>query len=211
MTTVGQKLYEERTKKGYTLEQISKAIKIRPSFLLAIEKGEYHKLPSSAYAYGFIKNYLEFLNLPKKEMMALFRREFDDQKMMKILPEGLSKESQFPGKIIKLQELSIGFILLFILIISYIAFQYRYAIINPPLEVYFPEENSAISVREIDISGKSDVNSSVTVNSIPISLNEDGIFKKTIDLLPGKKTIVIKSVNRFGKETVIERHVEVIE
>jgi len=41
MLHVGEKLREERTRKGHTLEEISKATKIRLSFLQAIEKGEY--------------------------------------------------------------------------------------------------------------------------------------------------------------------------
>ncbi len=49
MITAGQKLYEERIRRGLTLEEIARATKIRSSFLSAIEKGEYKKLPSSAY------------------------------------------------------------------------------------------------------------------------------------------------------------------
>jgi len=64
MVNVGEKLYEERVKKGHTLEEVSKATKIRASFLLAIEKGEYKKLPSGTYVHGFVRNYARFLGLP---------------------------------------------------------------------------------------------------------------------------------------------------
>ena len=87
MTRVGEKLYEERIKKGYTLEEVSKATKIKVHFLQAIEKGDYKKLPSGTYAQGFVKNYAGFLKLPEHEMLALFKREYDEEKL-KVIHEG---------------------------------------------------------------------------------------------------------------------------
>lgn len=209
MMHVSQKLYEERLKRGLSLEEVSKATKIRVAFLSAIENGEYQKLPSSAYAFGFVRNYAEFLGLPKKEILALFKREFDVKKVFKVLPEGLIREEEFSIQKIKLQGIPIILFLFFLCILAYLIFQYRYAIINPPLEVFFPIENSTVALREIIVSGKTDLNSTVYVNNSAVSLDKEGFFKKNIDLFPGKKTITIKAVNRFGKETVIEKHIDV--
>ena len=82
MIYVGEKLYEERVKKGYSLDEVSKATKIRSSFLLAIEKGEYKKLPSSTYVHGFVRNYARFLGLPEHEILALFKRQYDEDKFI---------------------------------------------------------------------------------------------------------------------------------
>jgi len=49
------------------LKDVSKSTKIKEVFLEYIENGEYEKLPSSSYARGFVKNYIKFLNLPKKK------------------------------------------------------------------------------------------------------------------------------------------------
>ena len=95
MVHAGIKLYEQRTKKGYTLEEVSKATKIRVSFLECIEKGEYKKLPSGTYAHGFVKNYAKFLGLPENELLALFKREYDEEKFLKVLPEGLLRPAHF--------------------------------------------------------------------------------------------------------------------
>lgn len=209
MIRIGQKFYEERIKRGLTLQDIARATKIRTVFLSAIEKGDYQKLPSGSYTQGFIRNYAEYLGLPKRETLALFRREFDDQKAYKVLPDGFSKGKEFSVNRFKLQEMSVAIILLFFLALTYIVFQYRYAIINPPLEVYLPRENSLVSSTEITVSGKTDLNALVYINNSPISLNKEGVFKKTIDLFPGKRTIIIKSINRFGKETVLERHINI--
>ncbi|MCL4387098.1 helix-turn-helix domain-containing protein, partial [Patescibacteria group bacterium] len=210
MIRAGQKLYEERIKRKLTLEEVSKATKIREIFLSAIEKGEYGKLPSSAYAQGFVRNYAEFLGLPKREILALFRREFDTQKAFKVLPDGFSSKNEFSINRIKFQEISFSLILLLFGIFAYITFQYRYAIINPPLEVYFPKENSKLSSKEVAVFGKTDPGASLYVNNNPVSLDNEGVFKKNIELFPGKKTIIIRAVNSLGKETKIERHIDIV-
>ena len=209
MLRVGQRLREERIRKGLTIEEVSKGTKIRPSFLTSIEKGEYQKLPSSAYAHGFVRNYAEFLNLSKKEMLALFRREFDENEFFKVLPDGLVQKEDFPIKRLRIKQTVVTLILIFFLLLAYIIFQYRYAIINPPLDISLPKENSVSSAQTVLVSGKTDPNANLYVNNSSVSLDPDGNFKKNIDVFPGKSTIKIKAVNRFGKETEIEKHIEV--
>lgn len=208
MISVGQRLKEERIKKGLKIEDIEKATKIKSSFISSIEKGEYQKLPSSTYAYGFVKNYIEFLGLPKSEFLALFRREFDEEKVFRILPEGLSKEEISFNKF-KLQKEFLYAFFIFVFLLGYIIFQYRFSLINPRVEIISPKEGEIIYKKEIIISGKTDANAAIYINDIPMSLNENGYFKKIIDLFPGKTTFKIKAVNRFGRETIVERRVEV--
>lgn len=210
MVRVGQRLREERIKKGLTIEAVSKEIRIRAAFLSAIERGEYQKLPSSAYIHGFIKNYADFLDLPKREILAMFRREFDEERFIKVLPDGLTRKEDFPVHKIRLQQTVITIFLVFLALISYISFQYRYAIINPPIEIYFPKENDIISSQTAVVSGKTDSNASLYVNNVSVTLDQNGNFKKNVDLFLGKAVIRIKAVNRFGRQTEIERHVEVL-
>src|SRR5579859_5637054 len=79
----------ETLKKALTIAEVAKATKIRESFLEAIEEGKYEKLPGTSYAHGFVKNYLEYLELPVNEYLARFRREYDAEKQRKLMPEGL--------------------------------------------------------------------------------------------------------------------------
>jgi cytoskeletal protein RodZ len=209
MVHVGEKFYRERTSKGYTLEEVSKATKIRVSFLQAIEKGEYKKLPQGTYAHGFVRNYAIFLGLPEFEMVALFKREYDEDKFLKIIPEGLAKNEDFSLTKFKFtQTLKIIFLIIIVLLI-YIIIQYRSAIFNPSLSVSSPLENSVISSQSVTVIGKTDPDVTVFINSEVASLGKDGSFKKTINIFPGKTTITIKSVNHFKKTVVLERHIEV--
>ena len=208
MVRAGQKLREQRITKGLTIEEVSKKTKIRASYLLAIEKGEYQKLPASTYIIGFVRNYAKYLDLPEQEILALFRREFDEEKTFKILPEGLVKED-FPIKRIRLADTAKIIVLLVIILLGYILFQYRFAIISPPLEISTPSDGAIVLSRTITVSGKTDPNATVFVNNDNVSLDSDGNFKKSINVFPGKTIIRVKAINYFGKERILERRVEI--
>ena len=206
MLRVGQRLKEQRLQKGLSLDEVSKAIKIRTPFLLAIEKGDYQKLPSSAYAQGFVNNYAQYLGLPKKEIMALFRREFDEEKIFKVLPEGFAKRDDFPIKRLQFGQL-IALFFLFLLLGSYLIFQYRDAFLNPPLTVDTPKEGQIVESRMVVVSGTTSSNTIVYIGDASVPLTSDGSFKKTIDVFPGKTVLTIKAQNKFGKQTVKEIHI----
>lgn len=208
MITAGQRLFEERTKRGLTLEEVARATKIRPSFLSAIEKGEYKKLPSSAYIAGFVKNYAEFLGLPQKEIVALFKREFNEREFLSVLPQGFSKDQDVSLTGIKLGQTAFAVFIIFITLLAYILFQYRYAFINPPLQIDTPKEAQVISTSFV-VAGKTDPNATVSINEDAVALDAEGNFRKNITLFPGKATIKITAQNRLGKKTQIDRHVEV--
>lgn len=206
MIRAGQRLREERLKKGFTLEDISKATKIRTSFLLSIENGEYQNLPASTYVLGFVRNYAKYLGLPEKETMALVRREIREEKDVKVLPEGMAKED-FPIRRIRLQQAVKIAIFTLLVLFGYILFQYRYAIISPPLKIAFPQEGEVVSSQTITVVGKTDPNATVFVNNEAAALDSNGNFKKTISAFVGKTTITVKAVNSFGKTTVVVRHI----
>lgn len=209
MVHAGERLYEERIKRGLTLEEVSKATKIRSSFLTYIEKGEYKKLPSGTYAHGFVRNYAKFLGLPDQELLALFRREYDENKFVKVLPDGFARQDDFPLSKIKFAQTFKILILVFTVLLAYIIFQYRAAIFNPPLIISYPKENSIISSQTVTMIGKTDPNSTVFINNEVAFVDKNGNFQKTINVFPGKTKILIKAVNNFNKTTTLERQVEV--
>lgn len=208
MIRVGQRLYEERVKKRLTIEQVAKETKIRAEFLRAIEKSDFKKLPSGAYIQGFVKNYADFLGLPKREFAALFRREFNEREYLDILPEGLAQNQDIPLNRIRVGLKTIIGIFMFLVLLGYLIFQYRYAIVDPPLDISYPTENQEIS-QNITVLGKTQPNATVVVNDNPVTVDPDGSFKKTITLFPGRTTILVKVKNTFGKQTQVERHVDV--
>ena len=94
MIKAGERLKEVRLARDLTLEDVEKSTKIKTSYLEFIENGQYDKLPSVSYAQGFVRNYADFLGLPEKEIMAIFRREFDEEKAYRVLPKGFDKKQE---------------------------------------------------------------------------------------------------------------------
>ena len=81
--------------------------------------------------------------------------------------------------------------------------------LSPPLEVFIPKENAVVNSQVVTVEGKTDPNATIFVNSDSVSLDNKGYFKKKINLFLGSTVINIKALNRFGKEKIIERHIEV--
>jgi cytoskeletal protein RodZ len=208
MVKLGQRLRQERTARNLTIEEAARDTKIKASFLTAIEKGDYQKLPSPAYAKGFVKNYAAYLGLPKAEVAAFFRREFDEKRAYKVLPDSLTKTEEFPLKRLRIQQSLVIAAGLLILFVGYLLFQYRYAFLPPSIDITSPKEDAVVS-QDVTVTGTTDSEATVVVNNEPVSLSPDGKFKKNLTLFPGKNVITVKAKNRAGKEAVLEREITV--
>ncbi|HUD04582.1 MAG TPA: helix-turn-helix domain-containing protein [Patescibacteria group bacterium] len=200
MIKSGEKLQQARIEKGFSLEDVARATKIKTQFLSYIEDGEYQKLPSPSYAHGFVRNYARFLGLPDEEILALFRREFDEDKVYKVLPKGFGEKQEFPLFKFKIRQAVLLSVLIIVVLIGYLLWQYREAFLNPPLEITSPQ-NGNTSSSQVKITGKTDSNATVYVDQNAVTVDQDGSFQKVINVFPGKTTITVKAVNKFGKVT----------
>ena len=70
--SAGQMLRKIRTDKGVTLDEVARTTRITKTYLLALEEDAYEKLPSEAYAGGFLRIYSNFLGLPCDEILSLY-------------------------------------------------------------------------------------------------------------------------------------------
>src|SRR5579884_1634337 len=196
MIHLGQRLHNQRVQKKLTLEEVAVATKIKPRFLAAIECGDYSKLPSPTYAQGFVKNYASYLGLPRAEVTALFRREFDEARAYKVLPNSLSKKQEFPRITFRFRQQYLLLMAFILLLASYLVFQYRGFFFAPRLVVYTPKEGGTVSENAI-ITGKADTDASVFVNNVQVSVDTNGTFRKSVSLFPGKTAVTIIARNKF--------------
>jgi cytoskeleton protein RodZ len=72
MEPVGKKLQQARLAKNITLEEASRATKIRPSRLAEIEDEDFSNFPSLAYGKGFLLIYGKFLDVDVKPYLEAF-------------------------------------------------------------------------------------------------------------------------------------------
>ncbi len=61
--TVGRSLKRAREEKNLSIDEVSRATKIKKEFLIAIEEDRYDALPGQVFTRGFIRAYGDFLGL----------------------------------------------------------------------------------------------------------------------------------------------------
>lgn len=71
---VGEYLRSVRESRGVTLDDASRVTKIGKNYLVAIEEGQFEKLPNAAYIKGFLRLYAGYLSLSGDEVVARYER-----------------------------------------------------------------------------------------------------------------------------------------
>ncbi|MEE8334628.1 MAG: RodZ domain-containing protein [Alphaproteobacteria bacterium] len=69
----GAALRDMRVAHGRELPEVAETLRIRPSFLQAIEDGRFQELPGTTYASGFVRAYADYLGLDVPEVMRRYR------------------------------------------------------------------------------------------------------------------------------------------
>lgn len=204
MRTTGMILREERLKKGFTLEQVEKATRIRSKYLEALEAGNYKKLPALPYVQGFLRNYSVFLGLRSTTILAIFRREYTQKERERVaqIEEPLAN----PGWQITTNKV-LAVVIVFIVGSLFIYFFNQYQALHapPPLTLEQPREDIVTEEEEIPVFGNTDKDATLTINNEPLLVKENGKFYKDIPLSLGQNTLVIEAKSRVGKKTTIMR------
>ncbi|HEX4192419.1 MAG TPA: RodZ domain-containing protein [Stellaceae bacterium] len=73
--TIGVLLRETRQSYGGEIDRIAGLLRIRASYLTAIEESQYDKLPGPVYAQGFVRAYAVHLGLDGNEAIRRFKQE----------------------------------------------------------------------------------------------------------------------------------------
>lgn len=208
MKTVGILLKEARTIRGYSLEEVERATKIRVKFLSAIEADDFRILPTAAIVHGFVNNYAEFLGLNSQTVLAFLRRQMHEVPKASLLPKraGIFLNRSFfqltPSKFLLILIGSlIGVFLL------YLGLQYRQIKEPPHLSLELPKDQRVISEKRIEVIGQTDSDATVMVNNVSVLVRSDGRFYDTVTLEPGVNKITIIATSRFGKTTTMTREV----
>ena len=73
--TIGDLLRDTRKSYGGEIDRIAATLRIRASYLTAIEENQYDKLPGPVYAQGFVRAYAVHLGLDGDEAIRRFKQE----------------------------------------------------------------------------------------------------------------------------------------
>jgi len=208
MKSVGQILQETRLAQKITLEQVAAQTKIRQDVLMALEADDFQRLASIAAIKGFLKSYAEFLDLPSSQVLAFFRRDFSKKEKKQVMPSGFIKpvvRRRFDWTPKRTMILVIS--VFFLGLAGWLMFQYLSLIRPPSLKIMSPLAQAQVNQEIIEVVGRADPDSLVTLNGEVILLSADGEFRHQMTLFPGENNLVVEATSKLGKKTKLERTV----
>ena len=85
----GKTLKETREEKGITIEEASKATKIRKKYILALENDDFSKIPGKVYEKAFLKTYASYLEIDQDKILDEYQL---DQQLDGVEEENLGRK-----------------------------------------------------------------------------------------------------------------------
>jgi len=206
MKTAGSLLQAKRLQKELSLEEVARAIKVKPEYLGALESSHYHELPSATATQGFLRNYARFLHLQPDPILAMYRRDYARVESGELLPPGLVSPLNPRRRFLTLNSLLAVFTLFGLLL--FLIWQFLSWRGLPKLTLLSPREGE-IYGEKITVKGTTDPGATVKVNDQLVLVDQNGQF--TLDLLlpAGTHTVVVKAENRQGKSRLAKRSFQV--
>ena len=214
---LGDKLKTARKKKEVDFEEAEADTKIAMKYLSALEHSKFDQLPADVYVYGFLNRYADYLGLKKDEIVKIYQNEknvFDSVKNIKIRKHSDQENKNLlkpkpDEKLLKTPkffitpELAIGFFVTIIVVglLGYIWFQVKGFAAAPPLEVKNPDAEIVVSLEKINITGKTDITASLSINNQAVAVDTEGNFSEEVQLSKGVNSIEIVARNKANKET----------
>ncbi len=205
--TLGAKLKAIRRSANLTLSELSVQTKIRKSFLVAFENGDYGKLPDPIYARNYLKTYIRALGGDVDYFLEQFEKECGTCDFMKNarLPRRRASAWQFlvASRFVKIFVIAA----MAVSVVSYMGYQIR-AIISPPdLLVYEPSDGFQTAQARVTVSGHAEEGSRVTINGLDVLLSQNGSFETDVALERGLNVILIESTKRHSRPATEYRRV----
>jgi len=187
------------------LAQVEAATKIRSKFIDALEKNQFEKLPPGTFVKGFIKNYAAYLGLSGEELLAFYRRQTEEEKVV-VLPHGRTRALMKTFALTPSKFMAGSVIAFLLVFFSYLIFSYFQFAGSPVLVVNSPQNNSVTASENVEITGKTDPDATLTINNQVVSVSENGSFTAKIDLQPGLNTLNIVATNKYKRQTTTVRN-----
>lgn len=200
MKTVGQLLQAERIKKEISIEELSRSTKIDTKYIKALEDNRYDLLPSETFTKGFVRNLSLSLCCNPDEYVAVFRRDYKNPHLYKNFP---SKKRLSIRTLVRPSSQVVSLIIIAVVFLVYLGFQFRAILIPPPLSVNSPRKN-LVTVSPVTIEGTTSTDSLVTINGDSVvKPDANGYFQVLINLPVGDTSLTIKATNRFSRTNTV--------
>jgi cytoskeletal protein RodZ len=200
--TVGESLRCKREELGISIEDVSRKLKIKISYLKDLEEGNLHKLPPDVYVKGFVRNYAKMIGLDSEAMASLYSREKETEVKKESRSKSLKENFSAPSRAVITPRAITAFFSL--LILSAISYYFWYQISSFSSTPYLfisnpPVDEVVVKTSEIVIEGETDANAILKINGEDIFVDSNGYFKANVVLQEGVNTLIVEATNRFGR------------
>jgi len=192
-----------RTKAGYSLEQAEAETRVAQKYLLALERGDYSHMPAEAYNIGYIRCYAEFLGLDPERIVQLYRLERSSHNLTPSHASQLRPKRAGDWNFLITPKLLgvVGVIAVFGAVSGYILFQVKKFADPPMLELTNVPTEFTSDKDTVVLEGHTAQGATVSMNSEPIFVSNDGSFSQDVQLSPGLNQILVQSKSRADKES----------
>lgn len=204
---VGDQLKAMRLELNQTLPEMAKKTSIRRSYLEALEKGIFEKLPEPLYTKNLLRTYVRALGGDEEYILKRFEEERGtcDFTSASRLPRRRARSMAFlsPARLIKFT----GIALICFAVVGYLGLQLRTITSPPRLSVSAPDDGYTTNEAIVNIAGKTDPHATVQVNGREVLLGQDGSFETEVALERGLNVITVEGAKRYSRPTVLYRRV----
>lgn len=200
--TLGEKLKAVREERKITLLQAEGGSKVRVKHLAAIENSNWHLLPGEVYARGFVLTYSKFLEFDCIEALALYNKEAVSLNKKRDINLRYNKSFKVPRFLVTPKLLAYSMLSVFAFsMVAYIISQVAGFAGSPNLKITNPENNIVLDSDSVELSGITDTDTFVKVNSEGVPVTGDGHFSLNLKLHSGINVVKVQAVNKAQKES----------
>jgi transcriptional regulator with XRE-family HTH domain len=201
--TLGDFLASYRRKLNLDIKTVSMLTQIKPTYIESLEGGNWEKLPAEVYTKGFLKQLAEVYHLPEEALIEQYQKEFT---VTDFRPA--SRELERSRFYLNPKTLVVAFtVLVGLIVLGYVISQVRSVLAPPSLEISEPAADLSISGNSLIVSGKTELGADVFINNQTVLVDKNGQFAESLILSPGLNILEIRAVNKFGKESRINRKI----
>lgn len=185
----GSVLAEARQSQNYTIEEISRHLKIPVRMISAIETSNVDLLPAPTFAQGYIRAYAKFLEISEDKVLDLYNRAVPHNRTEKLKSRSnLSNRANSQSPLIK--TVTAFLIVAAIAALIYGGFQYYQKKANV-MENELGSTERSFSGNSLDSPGQNPVNNAVTIEQNARLTDEDELILQpsdSIEPMPGDES-----------------------
>lgn len=205
MKKIGELLRSAREQQNISIKEVSRATRIKPEFLEALEQEQWEKLPELPVLVGFVKSIADTLVISREQAVGSLRRDYPPKTATAAPLTPTHQKVRFGPRIILF---AVG-LLCITAMMSYLVYQYSRFTQAPTLTVISPVEGELVGGRQVVVRGTTDASATVKINSQPVLVEDNGNFAAEIEVVAETKAIDIRATSRTGRESVISRTIVV--